>query len=547
MFWLHHRQEGLCGQNPASIAASAPCGNVVMWTAMNTKDTEDTVARHELPSVALVIRRPHFLLKGDSLFFLISQRPFVVLNQAEQNLWKVLEKEACVGALQARLGPSVAQAIHRLLALEVAEVALPAPPGKRRRVMVVEPHPDDAALSVGGLMLQRRADCEFLIVTMATQSVATTYRTLHREFFDIETVSGLRKAESEMVARLLWGRHIPLGLVDASLRYHPQNWTLDWFLRHENEIFMYLQHSPGRDELEQWTLALAKAIADLQPEEIWMPLGVGMHVDHQLTRHACLNVIQDNRKLLDQCVCRFFQDVPYAVDNPAHTTALVQTLGAAGARLEEERVDITTLMPEKLHLISIFASQWKMKVIKGRVEACANSHGGPPGSYSELWYRVAAAPTGNIDMLATSAVKETVYRVAGKVAPWLRRNSSSPAIGIVLAVPMNCWAEDIQFLLDRFPSAHFEVHIRTKFAAQADMLTSPRVSVRVAGKKWRWIFDAVTTIIGRRRPMIIISGRRTEMHGHWLARFGLLSDPVVAPTMNDFILALQCAAKDGKR
>ena len=154
------------------------------------------------------------------MFFLISQRPFAVLNQAEQILWNVLEKEASVGALQARLGALAEEGIRRLLALEVAEMVLPAPPGKRRRVMVIEPHMDDAALSVGGLMLQRRADCEFLIVTMATQSVATSYRALDREFFDIKTVSGIRKAESEIVARLLWGRHIPLGLVEATLRYH---------------------------------------------------------------------------------------------------------------------------------------------------------------------------------------------------------------------------------------------------------------------------------------------------------------------------------------
>src|ERR1019366_9555749 len=120
---------------------------------MNTTDAKRTGAGPALPSDGVVIRRPHFLLKGDSLFFLISERPFVVLNQAEQILWITIEKEACVGALKARLGPLVEQAIRRLLALEVAEVVLPAPPGKRRRVMVIEPHPDDEALSVGGLML----------------------------------------------------------------------------------------------------------------------------------------------------------------------------------------------------------------------------------------------------------------------------------------------------------------------------------------------------------------------------------------------------------
>ena len=213
-------------------------------------------------------------------------------------------------------------------------------------------------------MLQRRAECEFLIVTMATQSVATSYRDLDREFFDIETVSGIRKAESGIVARLLGGRHISLGLADATLRYHPQNWTLDWFRRHKPAVYTCLQHAPRPDELEQWTSTLAKAIDDLQPEEIWMPLGAGMHMDHQLTRHACLNILRANPKLVEQCVCRFFQDVPYAADYPAHTAALIKAFGEAGARLDEERVDITAVMPEKMHILSIYASQWKTGVIQ---------------------------------------------------------------------------------------------------------------------------------------------------------------------------------------
>jgi len=115
-------------------------------------------------------------------------------------------------------------------------------------------------------------------------------------------------------------------------------------------------------------------------------------------------------------------------------------------------------------------------------------------------------------------------------------------------VPVGRWAEDIQFLLDCFPGTHFEVHMPAKFAGQAEMLTSPRVSVRLGGNRWGWLFgDVLTTIIGRRLPLVIISGREREKHGRWLARLGLLSDPVAAPTMNDFILALQCAAKDDVR
>jgi hypothetical protein len=116
-----------------------------------------TAAGPVLPSDAVVVRRPHFRLQRDSLFFLISNRPFAVLAPAEHSLWNALENDTTVGELEARLGTSAGEAIRRPVALGVAEVLTPAPSGKRRRVMVIEPHMDDAALSVGGLMLQRRA------------------------------------------------------------------------------------------------------------------------------------------------------------------------------------------------------------------------------------------------------------------------------------------------------------------------------------------------------------------------------------------------------
>jgi hypothetical protein len=297
--------------------------------------------------------------------------------------------------------------------------------------------------------------------------------------------------------------------------------------------------------LEQWTFTLSKAIDDLQSEEIWMPLGAGMHTDHQLTRHACINILRFDPKLAEKCVCRFFQDVPYAADYPAHTPALIKAFREAGTRLKEERVDITSVMAEKMHLLSIYASQWKTEVIQRRVMACAKALGGPPESYHELWYRAEAGPTTNIDMLYTSAVKESACHVARDLAAWLQRNRSAPVIGLLLTVPVGRWAADMRFLLEYFPGSHFEAHMQAKFAAEAEMFTSDRISIRVGGNRWRWVFgDALKTVITRRLPLVIISGRQMENKGRWLARMGLLSDPVVAPTMSDFILALQNPTKD---
>jgi LmbE family N-acetylglucosaminyl deacetylase len=500
-------------------------------------------AESAYPSDAVVVRMPHFRLQGDSLFFLISTRPFSVLTPAEQNLWIALEKETTVADLEAQLGAQAGEDIRRLVALNVARVLTLPPPGKRRRVMVIEPHMDDAALSVGGLMLQRRAECEFLLVTVATQSVATSYRGIDRDFFDMQTISNLRKAESEIVARTVWGRHIPLGLVEATLRYYPQKWTLDWFQRHEQAVWAYLEHAAGRGELELWTSTIAKAIEDFEPEEIWMPLGIGVHVDHQLVRHACLNILLTNPKLVEQRVCRFFQDVPYAADVPNHTAELVETLRGAGARLEEERVNIADVKQEKRRMLDIYWSQWKTEVIWRRVENCSKALGGPPGSFSELWYRVTAAPAEDIDMIDTSSMKEFIYRVARDLAPWLRRNRNARKIGILLAAPMGRWADDLQYLLDYFPNTQFEVHMQAKFAGHAEMFASPRIEVRLGGDRWRWMLgDALTTVLGRRMPLVIVTGRGREKQGRWLARFGLVSDPLVAQTMSDFVQALRYAA-----
>jgi LmbE family N-acetylglucosaminyl deacetylase len=496
---------------------------------------------------AIIVRRPHFRLQEDSLFFLISKRPFAVLSPAEVNVWNALEKEATVAELGSRLGPQAAEAISRLVTLEVVEVLTPPPSSKRRRVMVIEPHMDDAALSIGGLMLQRRGECEFLLVTVATQSLASSYRGRDRDFFDVRTVSNLRKAESEIVARMLWGRHIPLDLREATLRYNPQNWTLDWFQRHEQAIYAYLEHAAGQGELELWTSTIAKVIEDHDPEEIWMPLGIGVHVDHQLTRHACLNILRTNPKLVEQRVVRFFQDVPYAANFPHHTAIVLQAMRDAGVKLEEERLDVTDVKQEKFHLLSVYLSQWKTDIIWKRVESCSKGVGGPAESFNELWYRVAAPPTKDIDMIDTSAMKGPIYRVVHDVAPWIGRNRNAGKICILLGAPIGRWADDFRYLLDRFPNAHFELHTQTKFAGHAEMLQSPRVEVRLGGDRRRWILgDALPTILGRRQPVVIIAGRGREKQGRWLARLGLFSDSVVAETMSDFVEALRYVGNRGE-
>jgi hypothetical protein len=89
--------------------------------------------------------------------------------------------------------------------------------------------------------------------------------------------------------------------------------------------------------------------------------------------------------------------------------------------------------------------------------------------------------------------------------------------------------------------------MQTKFAAEAGRFTSPRISVLSGGNRLRWLLgDALTTVVGGRGPLVIIPGRQMERFGWLLARFGVLSDPLVAPTMSDLVSGLQYAAKYGE-
>jgi LmbE family N-acetylglucosaminyl deacetylase len=488
-------------------------------------------------------RLPHFHLKEGSLYFLISRRPYAPLDKEQQTVWNLLDGVSCVGDLRARQGPSFDAIVKGFVERGVCTVVPGRFPANRKRVMVIEPHMDDAAFSVGGAMWLRRNECEFTIVTVASISCFTSYFSLNREFFNIETVSELRKAESAVAARLIGGRHVGLEQVEGSLRYRHAQWTLDWFQQHAESIHAFRTHSPPERELGQWTSVIAEAISRLQPEEVWMPLGVGYHIDHQLARHACINIISSGADFLKGREIKFFQDVPYAAMYPNHTADIVAALREAGARLEEDRVDIRDAMPHKLHLLSFFASQFKLSVVQRLVESSATLAGTRPGDLRELSYRVAAPPKARVDFISCYVERNVVYQIAARLERWFHRNRLAPSIVIIMAVPVGRWAEDMQFLLDTFPRAVFEVRMPRKNLAEAETLTSPRIAIHPINNRWRsWFAEAARAAVSRAKPLVVIPGRGREKYAHLIRILGIASDSVVAPTMNDFTLALRLVA-----
>lgn len=489
----------------------------------------------------VVLPRPHFQLRAGGLYFLLSTRPLAELDANETSLWAMLDGVATVGQLDQRQA-GARERLARLWALGACEFAAARFPANRKRVLVIEPHMDDAMLSVGGLMWSLRDSCEFTLVTVGGRSNFTSYYVLEREFFDVPTVSKLRNAESALVMRLLGGQHIDLGLAEAPLRYHDGNWTLPWFKRHRKAIGGFIGHSGTEEEIESWTHAIERVVCVSQAEEIWMPLGIGSHVDHELTRNACLRVLSRNPMLAKRSDVYLYQDVPYANGVPFHTEQVVRALYDSGAELNQRLADISEAFDAKLRLLSVYASQFKMSFMAPKVEMAASKVSPGGEGRFECLYRLMRAPSA-VDPFQVYSGRHIVEELKVRLAPWYMRHRLTQRVRIVAPLPVGRWNDDLQLLLDKFPRAILEVHVSANNLAETEHLMSPRIDVRpVQGPTHNWFRRLLKLSISKPCPMVVLTGETRTAAGRAAKLLCFTSDTVVGTRMTHLTLALRCVS-----
>jgi LmbE family N-acetylglucosaminyl deacetylase len=483
------------------------------------------------------LRRPHFELRGERLFFLISERPHAALDEVDRTLWQRIDGAASVSQLQSST-PDADARLHRFHQLAICELAAPRFPVNRRRVLVIEPHMDDAVLSVGGSMWTLRNDCEFTVVTLAGRSNYTSYFELDREYFDVATVSALRQAESGLAMRLLGGRHHALDLPEAPLRFHPAKWTLDWYRRHRKQVEAFLAHAPGDHEIDAWTNAVATVLSTTDAQEIWLPLGVGSHTDHELARTACLRALSRIERRPEAAIS-FYQDVPYATQFPEHTDAILAAMTAAGGRLTSKPIDVSQSFPDKLRLVSVFASQFKPDHMNPRVERAARRAGPAGDGLHELLFPASTLP-GAVDAIAASSERDEVERLAPALARWYARHRLADRIRLLSPVPISRWRDDVSRLLDAFPGATLEIHVSGEYADETGSLVSPRVEVRpVIGRETAWVARLVSLAIEPPCPTVLLTGEGLRPFAPLASAVFPLSDVVATIRMNHLVLALR--------
>jgi LmbE family N-acetylglucosaminyl deacetylase len=178
--------------------------------------------------------------------------------------------------------------------------------------LFLSPHPDDAPLSCGGLIHQlTAAGQEVVIVTTmggdppAAPPDTPLVRELHARWGLGAQPSVTRRAEDEAAGRVLGAQVIFLPLPDCIYRTDSAGAAL--YPTGDDLFDMVHPDDPAQDveRADRWLRKLLRDTTDL-----YLPLAVGDHVDHQIVRDwgAGFSIIYPRLKLW------FYEDYPYSAD-----------------------------------------------------------------------------------------------------------------------------------------------------------------------------------------------------------------------------------------
>jgi LmbE family N-acetylglucosaminyl deacetylase len=212
---------------------------------------------------------------------------------------------------------------------------------EKLKIVVVSPHPDDAALSCGGLLRMAR-DAHLTIVSCFTRSA---YAPLDAAHGHRSRVTELRQREDQAYAECIGADLVSLPLPDTSVRHGPAS-----------DPDRGLDEEPAfADELLG---RLGSALAETPADWLLSPLGIGRHRDHVLVRDA-LRQIEPPMSLL------FYEDLPYGawVGGPSEVEVHAATFAEP---IVPYQLEVGDVFAQKLTDVCVYASQapdsWRASV-----------------------------------------------------------------------------------------------------------------------------------------------------------------------------------------
>lgn len=436
---------------------------------------------------------------------MISRRPLLELSPQEVFLYDSIDGRKTVAELE-EMHPGAADRLLRWREAAVVELISPISLPARPHLVVIEPHMDDAVLSAGGRLLHRRGRCRTTILSVVKWSNYTSYLHLKRNFLSVREISQLRQKESALAARVLGAEHRCLDWTDAPLRFWPaEHWcpaTIEKF----NEVPQaFVKLFPNPREVSLLAGQLMQELTILAPDELWIPMGLGDHVDHRTTRNACLLMLAQAREQFAGVPIVMYEDVPYATI-AGHGAQIRAALAECGTRSVRATEDITDVFEEKLRVVSLYASQFKLSIMEPAIRGLGERDGGGARKLAEVYHRL----EGEVCLPLESSLSRDWAGLAAlqtEVRALLRDRTKCRRL-TVIALPschLASWKTDTESLLAAFPNAELSVYASEDVAWQAEEGGKGRLVLKVVrGGWWGWVGVMWRELFRFRAPTVVL-------------------------------------------
>ncbi len=211
----------------------------------------------------------------------------------------------------------------------------------RTVALFVSPHLDDVVLSCGGTVALEARSGGALVVTVFAGRPRGTLNPFaefqHQRWGRLDDAVGQRRQEDSVAMSILGADFRWLEFPDAIYR---GNLYLS-----DEELFGQVKYE-DQPVAESIVDRLSRIAHAARPERIYLPLAVGLHVDHQI----CTSV---GDRLDGEVEVLFYEDIPYA----ATRGTVEKRIAALGNTLTPIVKPISTTIDVRLAAIKCYASQ----------------------------------------------------------------------------------------------------------------------------------------------------------------------------------------------
>lgn len=202
------------------------------------------------------------------------------------------------------------------------------------KTILVSPHSDDIAFSLGGALLQNFFHGPSLMVTVFTKSDYSPCI----KIFDSETISKVRHLEDVKFTDKLQIKFQSFNFPEPTLRGYSRR-----------DIFA--NNNPSSDPIyTDVYYALSKLIKSYQCELIVSPMGLGNHIDHIIVCNICSKIARENNIRII-----FYEDLHYA----SHLTLkqIKVRANSINQELQPRKINITPAFNNKIENIKLYKTQ----------------------------------------------------------------------------------------------------------------------------------------------------------------------------------------------